>query len=71
MEELAVNLKDAGCDAECISEICQLYEIGDMQGVIKKLYSRRCDLMNELHESQGKLDCLDFLIRKIRKNQLL
>ncbi len=69
MDELALNLKDAGCDSERISEICRLYENGEIRMVVRKLHRHRCDLMEKLHKSQGEVDCLDFLLRKIEQIQ--
>ena len=34
---------------------------------IRKLRLLRCDLIEELHRSQRKVDCLDFLIRQTEK----
>lgn len=67
MNEIIQNLTDAGCDEGQISEICRLYESGDYETVIQKLRRHRCGLMDKLHESQGEVDCLDFLLRKIEK----
>ena len=67
MDELIENLKDAGCDSEQISQLCRLYESGDLRVVIQKLRRHRCDLMDKLHERQGEVDRLDFLLRKVEK----
>ncbi len=67
MDEIAGNLMDAGCDAAHITEIGRLYEKGEIALVLRKLRRCRCELMDDLHESQKKVDCLDFLIRKIEK----
>ena len=67
MDELTLGLKDAGCDSKQIALICRLYENGEIQMVIKKLRRHRCDLMERMHESQRKIDCVDFLLRKIDK----
>ena len=67
MEDMVQNLKDAGCDADKISYICRLYDAGQIQSVLKALRQHRCYLMDELHESQNKVDCLDFLVRQLEK----
>ena len=69
MEELILTLQDAGCDPQRISEICQLYAHGDTQSVIKRLRCHRCELMDTVHESQKKVDCLDLLLRELSKQQ--
>ena len=67
MEELILTLQDAGCDPQRISEICQLYAHGDTQSVIKRLRRHRYKLMDTVHESQKKVDCLDLLLRELSK----
>ena len=67
MEDFISCLNDAGCDKELISEVCRLYECGDNGMVIRKLRRHRSTLMDELHSSQKKVDCLDFLLRKLAK----
>ena len=67
MDEFTLNLKDAGLKSERISEIRRLYESGDIPAVIRNLRVYRRGLMTELRKSQEKVDCLDFLLRKIGK----
>ncbi len=67
MNELILNLKDADCDPDEIMELCLLYESKDFRTVTAKLRRHRCKLMDRLHECQEKVDCLDFLLRKIHK----
>lgn len=69
MEDITQNLKDAGCDADKISEIRRLYDGGQMQDAIKVLRRQRCALMDDLHESQSRVDCLDYLVSKMEKEK--
>lgn len=69
MDDFIFCLNDAGCDKELISEVCRLYECGDKGMVISKLRHHRSTLMDELHSSQKKVDCLDFLLRKLAKSK--
>lgn len=69
MDEFISYLEDAGCDQDLISEICRLYTGGEKGTVISRLRRHRCMLMDELHESQEKVDRLDFVLRKISKSQ--
>lgn len=64
------NLKDAGCEAKTIADVCRLYEQGQIQNAVRMLRRHRCILMDSLHESQEKVDCLDFLVRRMEKQQL-
>ncbi len=67
MEEFISCLQDAGCDKALISEVARLYERGDNGMVVRKLRRHRGVLMEELHGSQKKVDCLDYLLRKLTK----
>ncbi len=63
------NLKDAGCGSQTIEKVCKLYNNGQVQDAVKMLRKYRCSLMDSLHESQGKVDCLDFLVRRMEKEK--
>ena len=67
LEKTITNLKDAGCTNEEIQKALQLCEAGDPEVLIRYFRKCRCNRMNELHESQRKVDCLDFLIRQMTK----
>jgi hypothetical protein len=60
---------DAGCSSQIIEEVCRLYGNGQVQEAIKTLRKHRCSLMDNLHESQGKVDCLDFLVWRMEKEK--
>ena len=66
-ERMKQNLSDAGCSEIVIGEITRLYESGRVQDALQKMKKDRCRLMDELHESGRKVDCLDFLIRQTEK----
>ena len=61
------NLEDAGCTSETIMEVCRLYDNGRFQDAVKTLRKHRCTLMDRLHESQERVDCLDFLVRRMEQ----
>lgn len=63
------NLKDAGCGSQTIEEVLRLYRNGQVQDAIKMLRKHRCSLMDSLHESQGRVDCLDFLVWRMEKEK--
>ena len=67
LEKILINLSDAGCGSEELEKARKLYEAGDTQALIRHFRRCRCSRMEELHESQRKVDCLDFLIRQIAK----
>ena len=70
MEELITCLRDTGCGEELIEEVCRLCAHGDGGMAIRKLRRYRCTLMDELHESQRKVDRLDFLLRQIDRARI-
>ncbi len=67
LETILNNLSDAGCGDEELQKARQLYEAGDTQALIRYFRKCRCNLMEKLHESQRKVDRLDFLIRQTAK----
>lgn len=69
MENLIQNMEDAGCSPQTIAQICGLYDNGQIQEVIKVLRRHRLHLMESLHESQEKVDCLDFLVWHMEKEK--
>ncbi|MBD5549717.1 MAG: hypothetical protein HDQ96_00855 [Lachnospiraceae bacterium] len=70
MDNLIQNLEDAGCGLETIMEVCRLYENGRIKDAVKILRKHRCILMDRLHESQERVDCLDFLVRHMEKSNI-
>lgn len=69
MDDFLQNLKDAGCESQTIEKVCRLYHSGQVQDAVKILRRHRCSLMDSLHESQRKVDCLDFLVRRMEKGK--
>lgn len=65
------NLKDAGCEEAEIADVRRLYENGQIQDAVKKLRRYRCGLMDTLHKSQERVDCLDYLVRSMEKEKRL
>jgi hypothetical protein len=63
------NLSDMGCDDKQIYFMKKMYEEGDTDTLLRDLRKCRCHLMDELHESQKKVDNMDFLIRQIQKEK--
>ena len=68
LEKILTNLSDAGCGSEELQKAKQLYEAGDTEALVRYFRKCRCSRMDELHESQRKVDCLDYLIRQAKAN---
>ena len=61
------NLLDAGCSDESASFVNGLVQTGRLSDALHEMKVIRCDLMDALHQSQRRVDCLDYLIRQIEK----
>lgn len=67
MDDLTQALRDAGCDdvmSEAVRRPCESHQVGD---AVRALRRHRCDLMDVLHESQRRVDRLDYLIRHMEE----
>ena len=61
------DLLRAGCP-ECSAQVIEhLLNEERFHDALHKMRVIRCDLMEELHQSQRRVDCLDFLIRQTEK----
>jgi hypothetical protein len=67
------NLEDAGCEKHLIVDYLQCESKGRIQQQLCLLTKYRKVLLERIHEEQSRLDCLDYLIYKIKaknKNDL-
>lgn len=69
MRDMIQNLKDAGCREQTILRVQRLCENGKIADAVIVLRRHRCDLMKCLHAYQEQIDCLDFLLRCLEKEQ--
>ena len=63
IEKIIVNMGDAGCSRTDIERVRNLHEAGFDDEIINCLRRCRCDLIEELHRNQRRVDCMDHLIR--------
>ena len=61
------NLSDFGFSEEQKKTLKIISETGTKSELIRYLKKYRCILMDEMHESQRKVDRMDYLIRKVEK----
>lgn len=61
------GLCDAGCSDEEIAQAKRLYDAGRYDELRRYLRLCRCELMEQLHEQQRCVDCLDYVIRHIEE----
>ena len=62
-------LRDSGFAEEDMQRSILLYEAGEMKEFIRCLRKQRCVLMDEMHESQKRIDRLDSLIRQTERKR--
>ena len=63
------NLLDAVCSRSQVDTILSLHSAGRMEEAKQWLLRHRCFLMEELHADQRRLDCLDYLLRNMDKEE--
>ena len=66
-ELLKTGLEDVGMGQELVKQAVGLYCTGRTDDLGRLLKVRRCELVDEMHESQQRLDRLDYLIRQTKK----
>ena len=65
--ELAQTLRDAGCTEEAAAAL--MADVRDFRRLLELLARHRAALLDEVHKSEKKIDCLDYLIYRIKQNQ--
>ena len=65
--ELTDCLADAGFDGDTVSEAVRIYKTGIKDDLKRFLRSKRCDLIDKMHESQKIIDRFDYVIRQTGK----
>lgn len=61
------NLIDAGCGQELISEFIEELRCDNISGDLMLLQKHRRSLLDNLHREQKRIDCLDYLVYKMTK----
>ena len=69
IKTLEKGLTDTGYGDEQKIIASKLFQSGSMDELIRYLKKCRCSLMDEMHESQRKVDRMDYLIRKAEKER--
>ena len=65
--EMIASLSDAGLKSDEIGKAEKLLEAGSGEELVRYLRLCRCGLMDDLHETQRRVDRLDYVIRQTRK----
>ena len=61
------NLIDAGCGQELIAEFMEDFRKENISKDLKLLAAHRRSLLDNLHKEQKRIDCLDYLVYKMTK----
>ncbi len=70
-EDIVQNLKDAGCDEATIQTFMDDLHSGKQAMGAKLLERHRRSLLDDLHGSQKRIDCLDYLLFTLQKQNPL
>ncbi len=66
LDNIVKNLEDCGCNKKQISEFLHYTNENDVNRQISLLKCQRCDILQDLHTIQQKVDRLDYLINKLK-----
>ncbi len=66
-EAIIQNLKDAGCRSDTIDAFMDNLKTGRKSEGLKALDLHRRRLLEEIHQEQKRLDCLDYLVYQLKK----
>lgn len=66
LEDLTAALSDAGCGSDAIDKAKRLWAAGRTEDLIRHLRLCRCELMDDLHACQKRVDRMDHLIRQAK-----
>ena len=66
---LRQNLIDAGCDQELVQRCVALTQGERTAEVIRILSRHRRTLLDTVHQGEKQIDCLDYLVYKLEKEQ--
>lgn len=66
-KRILCNLRDAGCGDDVIEKFFQLRKEGRTKEQAKLLSIHRAALLDRVHAEQKMIDCLDYLVYELKK----
>ena len=66
IEKMAIALLDTGLGQDAVEKAERLLAAGQTEDLIRYLRLCRCDLMDDLHKTQRRVDRMDHLIRQTK-----
>lgn len=67
-ETMKSFLADTGVRQELIERAMQLYQSGQEAELVRFLKLQRCNMVEDMHECQRKIDRIDYLIRQTKNH---
>ncbi|ACV22829.1 hypothetical protein [Slackia heliotrinireducens] len=65
--DIVQGLRDACCTEECIEAFMRAYDEGRPKDGLKAIEGFRRKTLEELHEQQRRIDCLDYLTYEMNR----
>ncbi len=66
---LRQNLLDAGCGPDTVQRCMDLVEKQESAELLRLLSRHRRELLDKVHQSEKRIDCLDYLIYQIERQK--
>lgn len=63
------NLKDAGCNKAVVEEFLEFAKAGERQKQFTLLEKHRKSLLDKVHGKEKQIDCLDYLVFQMKKEE--
>lgn len=68
-QDLIINLKAAGVDGALLQEIQDCWKAGKTKEQLRLLAQKREDLLERVHREEKQIQCLDYLVYQIQKEE--
>lgn len=65
---LKTCMEDAGVSRDAVTKAIELYQSDARGELVRFLRLKRCELVEEMHESQRRVDRMDYLIRQSKNS---
>lgn len=69
-EDLILNLKAAGFEAEMIEQYIACWKDGKVREQLTLLSVKRESLLEHVHQQERQIDCLDYLVYQIKNGKV-
>lgn len=70
-QDLILNLKAAGFEADMLQDYLSCWKAGKINDQLHLLSLKRAALLEHVHQAERQIDCLDYLVYRISKDQAI